>query len=99
MKHRIRRVDPLQVAKVLGVLYTIMGLLLVPIFLFVSGAVPGEAADTVGFPFGVGFALIMPVFYGIFGFIFTLIAAALYNFVAGFVGGIEVDLDGVGTPV
>jgi hypothetical protein len=99
MKHRIRRVDPLQVAKVLGVLYAIMGLLFVPILLFFRSMAPGETAEAVGFPFGLGFALIMPIFYGIFGFIFTLIGAALYNLVAGFVGGIEVDLDGVGVNV
>jgi transmembrane protein DUF3566 len=94
MKQRITRVDPLQVAKVLGVLYVVIGfIILVPVFLIVGKAVPQEAQD-LGFGLGMGFTLVMPVIYGIFGFIFTLIGAALYNFVAGMVGGIEVELEG-----
>jgi len=33
-------------------------------------------------------------FYGVLGFIFTALGYALYNFVAGLVGGVEVELDG-----
>lgn len=93
MKQRITRVDPLQVAKVLGVLYVVVGFIIfVPVFLIVGKAVPQEAQD-LGFGLGMGFTLVLPVIYGIFGFIFTLIGAALYNFVAGMVGGIEVELE------
>jgi hypothetical protein len=97
VKHRIKRVDPLQVAKVLGALYAIMGLIFVPIFMFISSTLPSESGEAVGLPFGTGFALLMPILYGGLGFIFTMIGAALYNFVAGLVGGIEVELDGVGS--
>jgi hypothetical protein len=45
--------------------------------------------------FGTGFALALPIIYGVCGFIFTAIGCAIYNFVAGLVGGIEVELDGV----
>jgi hypothetical protein len=93
MKQRITRVDPLQVAKVLGVLYVVIGfIILVPVFMFINKAAPQEAQG-LGFGLGMGFTLVMPVIYGIFGFIFTLIGAALYNFVAGMVGGIEVELE------
>jgi len=34
------------------------------------------------------------VLYGFFGFVFTAIGCALYNWVAGMVGGIEIKLDG-----
>jgi hypothetical protein len=77
----------------MAVLYALMGLLFVPFFLFVGSFAPA-AADDAGFGFSTGFALFLPVLYGGFGFVFTLIAAALYNLVAGFVGGIEVELEG-----
>jgi hypothetical protein len=43
--------------------------------------------------FGTGLALALPILYGVLGFIFTAIGCALYNLVAGWVGGIEVELD------
>lgn len=87
MKHRIRRIDPLQAAKMAAVLYAIMGLLLAPIFVLAAKAAPNAPG------FGVGLAIAMPIFYGAIGFIFTAIGAALYNVVAGWIGGIEMDLD------
>jgi hypothetical protein len=43
---------------------------------------------------GTGFALALPILYGVCGFIFTAIGCAIYNVVAGWVGGVEVELDG-----
>ena len=40
---------------------------------------------------GAGAIVILPIFYGVFGFIGTLIMAALFNLVVGITGGIEVD--------
>lgn len=37
--------------------------------------------------------LLMPVFYGVFGFIFGAISAALYNLIARWVGGIQVEVE------
>ncbi len=39
------------------------------------------------------FAILGPVFYGVLGFIFTAIACLVYNLLAGWIGGIEVELD------
>ena len=88
MVQRLSRFSVGQTAKVLGVLYGLMGLLFVPFLLLVAMFSPREAG------FGVGFALAMPVLYGVAGFIFTAIGCALYNWVAGMVGGIELELDG-----
>lgn len=70
-----------------GILYVIMGLLVAPIFAIASFAAPDGAG------FGIGLAIAMPFIYGGFGFLFTAIGAALYNAVAGWIGGIEIDLD------
>jgi hypothetical protein len=84
---RLSRFSIGQTAKVLGVLYGLMGLIFVPFLLLAAMLSPKEAS------FGVGFALALPVLYGLAGFIFTAIGCALYNWVAGMVGGIEIKLD------
>jgi hypothetical protein len=43
--------------------------------------------------FGVGAIIFMPIIYGIMGFIMGLITAWLYNLVAGWVGGIEMEFE------
>lgn len=87
MAQQIRRFGIGQTAKVVGVLYALMGLLLLPFFLAAAAFAPSQTG------FGTGFALGLPIIYGVAGFIFTAIACAIYNFVAGFVGGIEVELE------
>ena len=44
---------------------------------------------------GMGFGLIVigPIFYGVMGFIVGVIGAFVYNIVAGWVGGIEVEVE------
>ena len=96
---RLTRVGPLSVAKIAFVIYAVMGLFFGAIFAFISvaGAAIGSAAsDHSMFPgaiFGVGAIVIFPVFYGVLGGLMALAGAALYNVVAGVVGGIEVTLD------
>jgi hypothetical protein len=53
-------------------------------------AVPG--AKLFGFGMGFGAIIFFPLLYGLFGGVFAAIGAALYNLVAGWVGGIEVDI-------
>lgn len=86
MVQRIDRFSVGQSAKVVGILYALMGLVFVPFFLLAALFSPRQAG------FGVGFALVVPVLYGAAGFVFTAIGCALYNLVAGWVGGIEVEL-------
>jgi len=88
MPQQIRRFGVGQTAKVVGVLYGLMGLVFVPVVLIISMVSPAEAG------FGPGFALALPIIYGVLGFIFTALGCVLYNFVAGLVGGVEVELDG-----
>lgn len=87
MVQQLRSFSIGQTAKVLGVLYGLMGLVFVPFI--VLGALFSPRSDGLS----IGFALAVPVIYGIAGFIFTAIGCALYNWVAGMVGGIEIKLD------
>ena len=86
MAQRIRRFGVGQTAKMLGVLYTLLGLVFVPFVLLAAMFAPKEAG------LSVGFAVVLPVIYGLAGFVFTAIACLIYNMVAGWVGGIEIEI-------
>ena len=88
----IRRIGPISCAKIAGVLYAVIGLVLGGIFSL--AALGGAFPEGGGFPFifGAGAIVVLPLFYGCLGFVFTLISAWLYNVLAGLVGGIELDL-------
>jgi len=85
---QIRRFGIGQTAKVVAVLYALMGLVFVPIFLVANRFSPNQTG------LGTGFVVAIPIIYGVLGFIFTALGCAIYNLVAGWVGGIEVELDG-----
>ncbi|HUP40439.1 MAG TPA: hypothetical protein VM115_09995 [Vicinamibacterales bacterium] len=92
----IKRIGPLSVAKLSAVLYAVMGLILGGVFSLV-GLAGGFASETegaagIGAMLGVAAIIVFPIFYGLMGFVLTLFAAWLYNFAAGFVGGVEVDI-------
>ncbi len=84
MKKTITRIDPLSAAKVMALLYFIISIPLVAIMAIVSMFAPGQ--NHVG---GLLMIIILPVMYGVFGFIFTLIGAWLYNVIAKVVGGVQ----------
>jgi hypothetical protein len=89
---QIKRFSIGQAAKFTGVLYLLFGLLFIPFFLLMGTMAPGGES---GFPFGGGtiLAVTMPVIYGIMGVIGGAIGAALYNLVAGWIGGLEIELE------
>ena len=76
-----------QTAKVLGLLYGLMGFLTIPFIIMAGIYLPPKSG------FGIGYALTVPVLYGLMGFVFTAVGCALYNWVAGMVGGIEIKLE------
>jgi len=94
-KRRIKRFAPLQLGKMLAVLYGIMGLLFVPFFLIMSAfASQMPAEQRIGImAFGMGFALLMPVMYAAMGFVLGALGALIYNLVARWIGGIEVEVE------
>jgi hypothetical protein len=91
----IKSVGVLSVGKIFGLLYGCMGLIFVPIFLIVG--LVGAMAGPKQFPFsgvlGIVLAFAMPIFYGVMGFVMGAVGALLYNLIAGWVGGFEVQLE------
>jgi hypothetical protein len=94
----VRRVEPVSLAKVAGVLYALLGLFFGALITLISmaGAFAsdrfGAGSGGAGMLFGAGAVVLFPIMYGVFGFIFSLIGALLYNAVAGLVGGVEVEM-------
>ena len=83
MRRRITRVAPVQLGKVFAVLYAIFS---IPIALIMAVAAsfgpPGQSMPLM-------FIIAIPVIYVVFGFIFTAIAAWVYNLAARWTGGVE----------
>jgi hypothetical protein len=52
-----------------------------------------SSSPLLGLVLGFGAIILCPIFYGILGFLSGLIAAGLYNWVVGFTGGIELELE------
>lgn len=97
----LKRIGALSCAKIMGVLYAIIGLVLGGLFslfamigLALGAGQRGEPGEAIlGLFFGMGAVIFLPVFYGVLGFIGGLISAALYNVLAGVIGGVELELE------
>jgi hypothetical protein len=98
----VKRVGPGSAFKIGLVMYAILGLVL-GIFMAILSMVAGTlgslgesaapGAKLLGFGLGFGAIIIFPIGYGVIGGIFAAIGAAIYNLVAGWVGGLEVDIN------
>ena len=86
----IKRIDPLSAAKIGGIIAAAIGLLAGVVFFLVSslfGAALGQQEGGGLAMFGGAMGMVLlPILYGIFGFIGGLIQAFIYNLAAGFVG-------------
>jgi hypothetical protein len=92
----VKRIGPSSAFKIGLVLYGFMGLILGSLFSLVGlvGAsfARGASPPFVGALFGAGAIIILPIFYGIIGGIFAALSALIYNLVASWVGGLELDI-------
>ena len=97
--HIVKSVGVMSVARIMGLTYGCMGLLFVPFFLLIgmssSMANHGRspAMGIFGMGFGVVFAILMPVVYGLMGFVMGAIGGLLYNALAAWTGGFELELE------
>jgi len=104
MEIQVRKLGPMSLAKIMGALDACIGLIVGAIFslfsligfgLASSGAAGnGDENAAIGLLFGVGAIVILPIFYGIFGFIGGLIMGVIYNLVAAMVGGVVMHVEG-----
>jgi hypothetical protein len=100
----IRRFDVIRAANIAALLYAVIvavfSLLFIVPFALIAGVAGSRADGGMGLGiFGAGlvggliFMLVGIVLYGILGWITTAIMVALYNFVAGRIGGIQADVE------
>lgn len=105
-KLRIRKVGVLSAAKMYGAIALVMSLLIsIPYGLIIilysligGGALGGEAGFAIGgggIVVGILVMVGLPIMYAIIGFVGGAIGALLYNLFAGFVGGIEIEVESV----
>ena len=91
----VKSVGVMSIAKIMGLIYACFGLVFAPFFLLIEllGTLAGQHKTPFAGAFGIFFALLMPFFYGIIGFLIGAIGGALYNVFAKLVGGFEVELE------
>jgi transmembrane protein DUF3566 len=93
--HVLKSVGVMSLAKIMGLLYGCIGLIFAPFFLLIglAGSLAGQNKAPFAGVFGVVFAILMPVIYGVMGFVFGAIFAFIYNLLAKWVGGIELEVE------
>ena len=102
-KVQVKRVGVFSMAKMYAVTMAafgiIIGVIYGLIFMVAGGAMMaggGRDAGTVGassLVIGILMMVGVPIFYGVLGFIFGALGGVIYNVAAGFVGGVELELE------
>ncbi len=108
---RIRRFGVVKTATVAAVFYGLAALIffgILAVFVLIGATaainvpgnqIPGGMFGATAGTMGVILAgVIIAVIYAVFGWIFTAIACLIYNFIAGFTGGVEFQLELVPPP-
>ncbi len=85
----IKKFDIVSIGKTFGILYAILGLILGAGFsigaLIMGQKIPGAF-------FGVAAVIVIPIIYGLMGFIAGAMAGFLYNISSKYSGGIKIEL-------
>lgn len=97
----ITKIGVLSLGKLLGLIYAAIGALfglLYALFAVVGGGAmlamgSGDSAMGGGMMMGLGVAavFVLPIFYGILGFIGGLLTALFFNIAAKYTGGLEIE--------
>jgi hypothetical protein len=89
MKKQMIRISILQSSKIMTAMYVLMGfiysIIAIPMIVFGNSQV-----RIIGLVY-----LFMPVLMGILGFVFFVIFAAIYNLLASWLGGVEIEVKNV----
>ncbi len=105
-KMTIKRIGVFSLAKLQGVILAVLGLVIgIPLglIMMIFGAAlmtqGGEAAAGGGVGLGLGlfYMIMLPVMYGVMGFVFGAITALVYNVASGFIGGLEFEMESATT--
>lgn len=94
---RLRSIGVLSSAKIFAVVQAAIGILVGFLFLIfaIVGAALAPAQQKLGMAGMIVIAILMPVIYGLIGFVAGAIWAFVYNLVAQAIGGLELQLDAI----
>jgi Na+/H+-dicarboxylate symporter len=92
--YSLRSIDVMSCAKMMGTFYACAGLLAIPLILIatLAGVASHQELGALGAVGLVALSLFLPVFYGVFGFLFGALSAWLYNTIARRLGGLRIEL-------
>jgi hypothetical protein len=98
--YTIKSIGVMSTAKLMGLCYFALGLLLSPFFLLIGflQQLAGARAP-LGAIAGVAFAIVLPFVYGSLGFVSGAVSALVYNLFANWVGGIKMELEPPATAI
>ena len=93
----VKKIGVLSAAKMYGAIAAAFGILIGCMFavagMIGAGFAPEEGSALFGAMFGVGAIILLPLIYGVMGFVSGAIGAALYNLFAAMVGGVSLELE------
>lgn len=93
----LKRIGAASLAKIAGTLYLMLGFIIGGIISLVSilglASKPNDDSAAYGLLFGAGAVILFPVFYGFIGFVAALLMASLYNWLARWLGGVQLELE------
>ena len=90
---KVKRIGVLSLGKVFGLLYAIIGLIVGALFTLLSSFLQAGVTGVYGGLFGKGAIIYFPLLYGILGFLMGLLLAFLYNLIAKWTGGLEMEFE------
>ena len=88
----IKKLGILSVAKIYAITMAIFGLIFGAIVTIISLAVSSVVQGEGFGGYGAASIILLPIFYGVLGFVSGAIGAWIYNIVAKSIGGIQMDL-------
>jgi len=96
----LKRIGPLSLGKIMGILYGFLGIFIGIVFSGIGliGYLIGQSIDSSAEPiasilFGIGGLFILPLLYGLMGFLSGVVTAAIYNVIVKFIGGLELEFE------
>ena len=88
MKKIVSRIGVLKASLFAGLMYGLIGVLLIPFMILAWLVTPPEEGRAVG----MIVVFFLPLLYAVFGFLGTALMCAIYNILSRVVGGIEITL-------
>jgi len=90
MKKQLIRISVIQSSKIMTAMYVVMGFIYTPIGVGMMLFSDNPVIKKLGFFYTLG-----PIFMGILGFLFFVIFAGIYNLLAKWLGGFEVEVKNI----